>query len=403
MRINRNYKQLYFLNRKHGWLSRYGFAIAGWLGALVTTRSFVLANALYSEFIHDDYNTAIRKAVRYARYFSRYLYIFKDPFFDFTLAMDDAQRRALERFVKRNGKRVNKRLYLSDLLCIHAANIHSLLEQGNTADTEIQEFYKVADQLIGVADSSLSDDSKETDIRANELYFSEADAIAALQDIAALLPLQNWPWYVISGTFLGLHREGGFLPHDYDIDLGISAEDMNLEQLLETLRGGSRFSVKALDYYVEIRRTEGRQRCIEKWPAIVKIIHANGVRVDIFIHYTQDGCCWHGSILHRWDNAVFKLIQRELEGVTVNAPEDAELYLTENYGDWRTPIKSYDPMTGTPNLVAPPNFISLAHFILLYGYHSEHNLEKMQDVQNIMHRAGLFEIKDGKSELIRSI
>ena len=61
--------------------------------------------------------------------------------------------------------------------------------------------------------------------------FSVDDARTALADLAAALPVDEWRWYVISGTFLGLVREGGFLAHDYDIDVGVTADPEHPERL----------------------------------------------------------------------------------------------------------------------------------------------------------------------------
>jgi hypothetical protein len=43
--------------------------------------------------------------------------------------------------------------------------------------------------------------------------------------------------------------------------------------------------------------------------------------------------------------------RREIRGVSVPLPADADRYLTENYGDWRTPRPAFDAFTDdAPNL-----------------------------------------------------
>jgi hypothetical protein len=37
--------------------------------------------------------------------------------------------------------------------------------------------------------------------------------------------------------------------------------------------------------------------------------------------------------------------------------------LTENYGDWRTPVKEFSCSTGTPNLTVVSNFYSISFFL----------------------------------------
>ena len=241
--------------------------------------------------------------------------------------------------------------------------------------------------------------SKNTD----NMNFDKDSARQTLEDFAAVLPNQQWPWYVVSGTFLGLHREGGFLAHDYDIDLGINAEDINWDQLLEKLRSSKFFTVKVIDYYFDVYSGDNLRRAIRKVPSIVKLIHQNGMQVDLFIHYTENGRCWHGSSIHRWDNTPFELVERDLAGVKVYTPANADLYLTENYGDWRTPITEFDCTTGTPNLVVASNFISRALFLKRYAFFALHEPKQARKLQSAMLQADVFALRDEKIFMSESL
>ena len=44
-------------------------------------------------------------------------------------------------------------------------------------------------------------------------------------------------------------------------------------------------------------------------------------------------------------------------------PVDYDKYLSENYGDWRTPVTDFHFTTGTPNLTLQNNPLSLAFFL----------------------------------------
>ena len=59
----------------------------------------------------------------------------------------------------------------------------------------------------------------------------------------------------------------------------------------------------------------------------------------------------------------FDLADYTLAGVPVLGPADADRYLTENYGDWRTPVTEFNCTTGTPNLVISRTFRSVALFL----------------------------------------
>tara|TARA_R110001606_G_scaffold111327_2_gene237775 strand:+ start:8080 stop:9285 length:1206 start_codon:yes stop_codon:yes gene_type:complete len=371
VQFNKSYRLLRFLNRPHNVVERYLLAALGWLGALLTTRSLVLAAGLFREFRDDSFDIAFRKAARYARHLTPKLDVFNDPFFDFTMGTTAQERRALARLAERSAGKFSGSMRLTDLMYIKAANIHFALEQGEQPEAEIESYYRLADQVLANLPEPAINKGRVREPRPPD--FCRQDGVQALRDIAGILPLDQWPWYVMSGTFLGLHRENGFLGHDYDIDLGINAEQIDVESLLACLRKQTLFAMKKSDSHVEVIRDEKGRRQLRKQLSLIKLIHPNGLHLDIFIHYTDDGSCWHGSIIHRWENSPFGLIRREMEGVTVNAPEDADRYLTENYGDWRTPVTDFDCTTGTPNLVVSRNFISVALFVKRLAYFCAHD------------------------------
>ena len=171
--------------------------------------------------------------------------------------------------------------------------------------------------------------------------FSVEDARTALVDLADALPVEQWRWYVISGTFLGIVREGGFLAHDYDIDVGVTFDPEHpevLDDLVAALRRSPRYVVKKLDDAQTVVEVEPGRYAVERAPALVKLIHENGINVDVFVHHRDGDRLWHGSSIHRWENSAFDLTDYTLAGVPVLGPADADRYLTENYGDWRTPV-----------------------------------------------------------------
>ena len=77
------------------------------------------------------------------------------------------------------------------------------------------------------------------------------DAIMALSEWNELFAKEKYKWFVISGTFLGLIREGGFLKHDYDIDLGIHSKDFLLNNILEKINKTKNFVIKKIDFLKE--------------------------------------------------------------------------------------------------------------------------------------------------------
>ena len=79
--------------------------------------------------------------------------------------------------------------------------------------------------------------------------------------------MEEWRWYVISGTFLGIVREGGFLAHDYDIDVGITVDPEHpevLDAMIEQLGRSPRFVVKKVDDAQEVVETEPGRCAVER-------------------------------------------------------------------------------------------------------------------------------------------
>lgn len=402
MQLSKSYKLLRFLNRRHSAASRYALAALGWTGALISTGEPILARALAAEFKTNNYELAFRKAARYARRLSRRFNVIADPFFNFTQNTTQQERDALLRSLQRSQKRLPPVDYLTDQLYILAANIHHQLEQDLQPDDDIARFYALANEALALTNNPADPHPATAPKPEQTPNFSHAQARQALQDLATVLPIAQWRWFIISGTFLGLHREGSFLAHDYDIDTGIHAEGLDIEHLLLTLQDSGSFIVKKLDHHVEVLRNNN-QRSLRKRPSMIKLVHGNGMQVDIFIHYTENGKCWHGSVIHRWENTPFQLVPRQMEGVNVLTPSNADLYLTENYGGWRTPIKSYDCTTGTPNLVISANFLSYALFVKNYLHFSANSNHQSKNTPSLFQRNDLIEATSTGPQLSQAI
>ena len=48
-----------------------------------------------------------------------------------------------------------------------------------------------------------------------------------LEDMADILNRHNIEYFLFCGTALGCHREGQFIEHDHDIDLGVFKKNVN--------------------------------------------------------------------------------------------------------------------------------------------------------------------------------
>lgn len=158
--------------------------------------------------------------------------------------------------------------------------------------------------------------------------------LAALRDLLRVLDGAKVPFFFAAGTALGLVRAGRPLGADGDIDVGIFEEDFDRERLIEIFTADPMFD---LDLHPQSRK--------------VGLRHRGGAPVDIFPFYREGDRVWHDGVFVRWHNSPFEVTRQRVGDLEVPLPADVDRYLTENYGDWRTPWPGFDAFTDdAPNL-----------------------------------------------------
>lgn len=175
--------------------------------------------------------------------------------------------------------------------------------------------------------------------------YSDTKAAQALGDLKHCFDQKQVEFFLISGTLLGCIREGKLLGHDKDIDVGVW-ETHPVQDLAEAVYDSGCFHV--LPIYS---------------PHILVVRHVNGVTIDIFIHYREAEDYWHAGGKSKWHNSPFQLTPHPFLNREYLIPADYDKYLTENYGDWRTPQLSFDSALDTPNMT-----IISQHEFLIYLY-----------------------------------
>ncbi|MFN3255097.1 MAG: hypothetical protein ACE37B_05340 [Ilumatobacter sp.] len=136
--------------------------------------------------------------------------------------------------------------------------------------------------------------------------------------------------FLMSGSLLGVIRDGGFMAHDYDVDLGL-------------VPGTDRDQVLAALHSIPDAEVE--------WIPGRFVIRLEGVVADLFTHEERDGLWWHSTLVHDWWNTPFGLQREAATGCDFWIPDDPERYLVENYGDWSRPVPFYEISFDTPNRV----------------------------------------------------
>ena len=156
----------------------------------------------------------------------------------------------------------------------------------------------------------------------------------AVGDLGRALDRAGVPFFFAAGTALGLVRQGRPLAADGDIDAGIFAPDWDRDRLVALFTGDPRFDL-------DLHPQSGK----------VGLRHRGGAPVDIFRFYPEGDRLWHDGVFVRWHNSPFRVARQEVGGLALPLPADPDRYLTECYGDWRTPWPGFDAFTeDAPNL-----------------------------------------------------
>jgi tetratricopeptide (TPR) repeat protein len=166
-----------------------------------------------------------------------------------------------------------------------------------------------------------------------EKSFDVKKASRALSDLTRMANDKGTPVFLVSGTLLGYVREGQLLAHDKDIDVGIVGWE-NQYNLCMALQETGLFTVSA-------------QHLKGKDTFYIPIKHnATGMWIDVFVYHPQGkhwvtGVDFFFGYRQTFAFTPFELQDIEFLGVTMQAPANAELNLTENYGNWRVPDAAY--------------------------------------------------------------
>tara|TARA_R110002167_G_C12705210_1_gene654300 strand:+ start:10115 stop:11260 length:1146 start_codon:yes stop_codon:yes gene_type:complete len=348
-RIKVQFYALSYLTAQHWAPMRAVMAGLGYVCVLLLTGRLVLAQDTARLFWIDDYKTALHRVDWFAHYGWLRRFFARKPAFDICHDMPPAGLDALdEMLAKRDSPAdLRARLYLAS---------HRATQAGSAAKRAA--FFDSYRDIAGQITRQIPALSPEPPKHAPA--FTQPQARATLQAAARLMQSLDMPWYIVSGTFLGAVREGDFLSHDYDIDIGVHTEDFDHARFVSGLRADPAFCLVHIDDYTDLRDPDLTPVQV---PALYKVMHSSGVEVDIFLHHLEDGQRWHGSARHRWWNVAFETTPYDLAGLTVFGPADANTYLRENYGDWRTPKTAFDCSTGTPNVSFNRNLVSIAQFL----------------------------------------
>lgn len=374
--FNKSIVLLQFLNKKPGWLVQIIFSSGLFFVCFLVTGRYILAKDVGSEVVNGELKNACRRTVKYISIIFNRLTLADDNLFYYPKTEKPDvlanQNMLIDKLLRQ--KHLDEHEYirlLSEKLVVQSGYInHVIMTLGPTEkQCEINKFFTLAnnylDRVIKTRPQKAivegSDENQRN--KQSEINFIPS-GMECLRDFHELMQANNFEWFVTGGTCLGLARHNTLLRHDFDVDVGMFAEYATVVDLMSVISRSDNFLSQKIENFDKVHHNGGDWQ-LSKDPAFLKLIHRNGVNLDIFFHYASldSKSVIHGSPTVCWSNTPFQLGTGKIGNLDVQHPVPLERYLTEHYGDWKVVKKEFSCVTDTTNIHVNPSFSSIAQLL----------------------------------------
>lgn len=160
-----------------------------------------------------------------------------------------------------------------------------------------------------------------------------------LEEMVGILESLNIDYVLDWGTLLGAVRDGDFIKNDWnDIDITTLHNASIIPQILE----------KVIEAGFTVKKSGQSWSPEKKASAMIKVMK-NGVGVDVFFMRVKGEYAWisRGDKKKTYYRRIKKSYYEDTDtilfkGRLYKKPRLVEEYLTDRYGDWRSPIARED-------------------------------------------------------------
>jgi hypothetical protein len=155
----------------------------------------------------------------------------------------------------------------------------------------------------------------------------------SLSDLQKVLNSENIKIFLVSGTLLGYARENSILSHDKDVDVGMFFHN-KIDKCIELIKLSNLFHLKVNHH--------GSGNIYN-----ISLIHkSTNISIDIFVYHFENhqlitGVQHSFGYLQKFSFTPFDLILVNFLDNLIHIPNNYELNLEENFGNWKTPDKHY--------------------------------------------------------------
>jgi hypothetical protein len=187
----------------------------------------------------------------------------------------------------------------------------------------------------------------------------------SMDEIIDILESENIQPFPIAGSLLGLYRDGKFMDHDKDADIGIFVNNyQDVLTITSAICKKSKFIAPSI-----VKNSKESNL----WNVAV-FDQENNTAIDLFFFYHEESHIVEGVYtpcgVLKWAFTPFTLVRQHLAGRDYWLPNNIEQHLIDAYGqDWRTPVKVWDSLVVCPNIL-PSSRPAVLYFGLMRLYSS---------------------------------